>query len=68
MKEKKNSLSIPLNSESSSNFGESSELEDLENFSSELGLNDSVISFNEAEFYKEKTSFLSQLFFCWTFP
>ena len=69
MNEKNKSLSIPLNSESNSNVsGESSELDDLDNFSSELGENDSIKSFNEEEFYKEKTSFLSQLFFCWTTP
>ena len=68
MEEKKKSLSIPLSETDSNLEGESSELEELQNYSSELGENDSIKSFNEEEFYKEKTSFLSKLFFCWTSP
>ena len=61
---------ISLNSDSDSNLNseETSELENLDVFSSELGENDSLKSFNEEEFYKEKTSFLSKLFFWWTSP
>ena len=70
MKEKINELNQPLASDSDSNLGggETSELEDIDVMSSELGERDSTKSFNEEEFYKEKTSFLSQLFFCWTSP
>ena len=69
MNEKKD-LTVPLGSDSDSNLGagDTSELEELDGFSSELGEKDSVKSFNEEEFYKEKTSFLSQLLFCWTSP
>ena len=61
---------ITLNSESDSNInsGETSELEDLDLFSSELGEKDSLKSLNEEDFYKQKTSFLSKLFFWWTSP
>ena len=61
---------IISNSDSDSNLnsGETSELENLDVFSSELGENDSLKSFNEELFYKQKTSFLSQLFFWWTSP
>ena len=70
MKDSKQNLSLPLTSDLESIPGpeESSELEDIDIFSSELGENDSTKSFNEEEFYKEKTSFLSQLLFCWTSP
>ena len=61
---------ISLNSLSESNLsgGETSELEDLDHFSSELGENDSLKKFNEAAFFQQETSFLSQLFFWWTKP
>ena len=63
-------LNQPLTSDSESNIegGGSSELEDMDVISSELGEKGSNKTFNEEEFYKEKTSFLSQLFFCWTSP
>ena len=69
MNEKKD-LTVPLESDSESNLGagDTSELDELDGFSSELGEKDSVKSFNEEEFYKEKTSFLSKLFFWWTSP
>ena len=61
---------ISLNSLSESNLsgGETSELEDLDHFSSELGENDSLKKFNEAAFFQQETSFLSLLFFWWTKP
>ena len=70
MKEKEKELSEPFRSDSDSNLnsGETSELEDLDHISSELGENDSLKSFNEADFYKQKTSFLSQIFYYWTKP
>ncbi len=70
MKEKKKELKQPLASDSVSNLDgdDTSELEYLDVISSELGEKDSTQNFNEEEFYKEKTSFLSQLFFCWTSP
>ena len=70
MKEKLKDLTQPLSSETDSNLAgsETSELEDIDRVSSELGEKDSVKSFNEEDFYKEKTSFISQLLFCWTSP
>ena len=70
MKEKLKDLTQPLSSETDSNLAgsETSELEDIDHVSSELGEKDSIKSFNEEEFYKEKTSFISQLLFCWTSP
>ena len=61
-------VSLKSDSDSNINSEETSELEDLDKFSSELGENDSLKSFNEEDFYKQKTSFLSQLFFWWTRP
>ena len=66
MKEKL--LSLHSESDSSLHSGETSELENLDKFSEELGENDSLKSFNEEDFYKQKTSFLSQIFFWWTSP
>ena len=66
MKEKL--MTLNSESESSLNSNETSELEDLDYFSSELGENDSLKSFNEEDFYKQKTSFLSQLFFFFMKP
>ena len=52
MKEKL--LSLHSESDSSLHSGETSELENLDNFSAELGENDSLKSFNEEDFYKQK--------------
>ena len=66
MKEKL--ISLNSNTDSNLNSEETSELEDLDHYSSELGENDSLKSFDEKDFFKDKTSFLSQLFFWWTKP
>ena len=68
MKDLKKELKVPFNSDSESNIGAEESSEIVDNFSSEIGENDSINSFNEEEFFKDKTSFLSQLLFCWTIP
>ena len=57
---------IILNSESDSDLNSKSEEEEL-TFTT-MGENESMKSINEEDFYKQKTSFLSKLFFWWTSP